>query len=309
MEQEKKTSRGFSLLIVVMAVLVALSITVTAVLTNSVASRERDELTKQLEQNQSQIQQMQEQLDAQQSTLEENEAAMKEYEDTLSSLKAQLAAKKKIYSEETLPIVYLTFDDGPSDNTLKILDILKESGVTATFFVKGTSKIEYVKNIADAGHAVGLHTDTHDYKELYASDEAYFDDLTRVGNKVKDILGYVPNIIRFPGGSSNTTSKKYNEGIMTRLVSAVEEKGYSYFDWNCDSGDANGNHIPASTLLENVKKQTGNQQRVVLLMHDSGVKDTTVEALPQIIQFYKDKGYHFGKLSADIKPVHHRVNN
>ena len=309
MEREKKTSRGFSLLIVVMAVLVALSITVTAVLTNSVASRERDELKKQLEQNQSQIQQMQEQLDAQQSTLEENEATMKEYEDTVSSLKAQLAAKKKIYSEETLPIVYLTFDDGPSDNTLKILDILKESGVTATFFVKGTSKIEYVKNIADAGHAVGLHTDTHDYKELYASDEAYFDDLTRVGNKVKNILGYVPNIIRFPGGSSNTTSKKYNKGIMTRLVSAVEEKGYSYFDWNCDSGDADGNHIPASTLLENVKKQTGNQQRVVLLMHDSGIKDTTVEALPQIIQFYKDKGYHFGKLSSDIKPVHHRVNN
>lgn len=309
MEQEKKKQPGISMLIVVMAVLVALSITVTAVLTSSVSNRERDELQKQLEQNQSQIQQMQEQLDAQQSTIEENEATMKEYEDTVSSLKAQLAAKKKIYSEETLPIVYLTFDDGPSDNTLKILDILKESGVTATFFVKGTSKIEYVKNIADAGHAVGLHTDSHDYKALYASDEAYFDDLTRVGNKVNDILGYVPKIMRFPGGSSNTISKKYNEGIMTRLVSAVEEKGYSYFDWNCDSGDADGNHIPASTLLENVKKQTGKQQRVVLLMHDTGIKDTTVEALPQIIQFYKDMGYHFGKLSADISPVHHRVNN
>ena len=309
MENTQNRQTNNSMLIVIMAVLLALSITVTAVVTSSIADRERDELRQQIEQSQSQIQQMQEQLDAQQSTLEENQAAMQEYEETVSSLKAQLAAQKKIYSEEQLPIVYLTFDDGPSENTLKILDILQESGVTATFFVKGTSKIQYVKNIADAGHAVGLHTDTHDYKEVYASDEAYFDDLTRVGNKVKDVLGYVPSIIRFPGGSSNTTSAKYCEGIMTRLVDAVQAEGYSYFDWNCDSGDASGNNIPVSTLLENVKKQTGSQQRVVLLMHDTEAKGTTVEALPQIIQFYKDKGYHFGKLSADIKPVHHRVYN
>ena len=102
-----------------------LTIAVTALITNSVADRERDELRAQLEQNQSQIQQMQEQLESQQSILEENQAAMKQYEDTVSSLKAQLAAKKQIYSEEAHPICYLTFDDGPSDNTLKILDILK----------------------------------------------------------------------------------------------------------------------------------------------------------------------------------------
>ena len=312
MAQTKRRGRLRKMLttwIVITAVVTVVSIVVTTLVVGMLAGRKNNELRTQLEQNQSQLQQMQEQLNSQQNALEENQAVIQQYEDTVSSLKAQLAAKKNIYSEEPLPICYLTFDDGPSDNTLKILDILKESGVTATFFVKGRSKIQYVKNIQEAGCAVGLHTDTHDYKEVYASDEAFFDDLTRVGNRVKEILGYTPSIIRFPGGSSNTISKKYNEGIMSRLVGAVQEKGYSYFDWNCDSNDAGGNHVPADQLVANVKQQTGSQKRVVVLMHDTGAKGTTVEALPQIIAFFQENGYHFGKLSADIKPIHHGVNN
>lgn len=308
-KQTQDKPKVFLFWIVILVVLMLLAVVITSLITNSIAGGERDELLSQIEQNQSQIQQMQEQLDSQQSLLEENRAAMQQYESTVSSLKEQLATTKKIYSEEPLPICYLTFDDGPSDNTLKILDILKESGVTATFFVKGTSKIEYVQNIVEAGCSIGLHTDSHDYKTLYASDQAYFDDLNRVGNKVRDILGYAPSIIRFPGGSSNLVSKKYNEGIMSRLVQSVQEQGYSYFDWNCDSGDASGNNVPVEKLMQNIEKQTGSQQKVVVLMHDTGAKDTTVEALPQIIQFYKDKGYQFGKLSADITPVHHDVNN
>ena len=309
MENTEKKSKITILLVIMMAVLLALSVLITATITDSAAEQEKAALQQQIEQTNSQMKELQDQLNAQQSALDENQAAIQQYEDTISSLKAQLAVKRNEYVEEELPVVYLTFDDGPSENTLRILDILKESGVSATFFVKGTSKIQYVKNIAEAGHAVGLHTDSHDYRQVYSSDEAYFEDLTRVGNKVQEVLGYVPKIIRFPGGSSNLVSKKYNQGIMSRLVSSVQEKGYSYFDWNCDSGDASGNRVPPATLVSNVKKQTGHQKKVVLLMHDTDAKGTTAEALPEIIQFYKDCGYRFGKLGPEIKPVHHGVNN
>ena len=304
--RRSNTTRNFIVWVTVLAVFLALVVLVTASITNLIGSGERGRLQQQVEEMRQQVEQMQQQMDEKQQQWDAEKA---QYEQDLSSLRAQLAAKKKIFTQEETPVVYLTFDDGPSDNTLKILDILKESGVTATFFVMGTSKIEYVQNIADAGCAVGLHTDTHDYAQVYISEEGFFNDLTRVGEKVKAVLGYTPNITRFPGGSSNTVSKKYNAGIMTRLTKEIEARGYSYWDWNCDSTDASGNHVAPDKLVESVKKQTGSQQRVVVLMHDTGAKDTTVEALPRIIQFFKDNGYRFGKLSADLKPIHHGVNN
>ena len=139
-------------------------------------------------------------------------------------------------------VVYLTFDDGPSENTKRILDILAQYNAKATFFITGANEDcrPYIKEAYEAGHTIGLHTYTHDYDKVYESDEAYFDDLEKIGEVAKEQIGFVPCFIRFPGGSSNMVSAKYNKGIMSRLVEAVQEKGYQYYDWNLDSGDAAG---------------------------------------------------------------------
>ena len=88
-------------------------------------------------------------------------------------------------------IVYLTFDDGPSENTAKVLDVLKQYGIKATFFVTGNNA-GYRENIVRAyqeGHAIGLHSYTHQYASVYSSVDAYFQDLSQVGDMVEQLTG------------------------------------------------------------------------------------------------------------------------
>lgn len=206
--------------------------------------------------------------------------------------------------------VYLTFDDGPSKNTPKVLEVLKQYGVKATFFVidgKGYNK--YMKDIVNAGHAIGLHSATHDYKNIYSSESAYFNDLAKISKIVKDQTGVESKIIRFPGGSSNTVSRKYCRGIISTAARRMHNMGYEYFDWNCDSGDAAGNNVSVSKLVANIKSSNPGSKRVVVLMHDAGNKSTTPQALPQIIEYFRSKGYSFGVLTEKVTPVHHKIAN
>ncbi len=204
---------------------------------------------------------------------------------------------------------YLTFDDGPSANTPKILAVLAEYGVKATFFVCGTDKLDYVKQIHAAGHTVALHSYTHTYSQIYASQKAYFADLDKLSAAVEKRIGLAPKVLRFPGGSSNTVSRHYCTGIMTALTGEVQNRGYVYFDWNVDSWDATGNGVPVNTIMSHIRSEGGHHARDVVLMHDSGAKTTTVQALPQIIEFYRAKGYGFAALTTATPPVTHRVNN
>lgn len=206
-------------------------------------------------------------------------------------------------------IVYLTFDDGPSENTGKILDILKQYNAKGTFFVTGNNKKynHLLKRAVDEGNAVALHTYSHDYAKVYASEKAYFDDLQKISDMVREVTGVESKIIRFPGGSSNTVSKKYSPGLMTRLTKAVQEKGYQYFDWNCDSTDASGNHVAVDKLVANATSSSA--KHINILMHDTAAKGTTVTALPRIIEHYKSQGYSFQALTTESYPVHHSVNN
>ena len=206
-------------------------------------------------------------------------------------------------------VVYLTFDDGPSENTGEILDILKEKNAKATFFVTGNNQEhdDMIKRAFSEGHSIGLHTYTHDYATVYASEDAYFADLQKVSDLVESITGTKSMIIRFPGGSSNTISAKYVKGLMTTLTKAVRDKGYQYFDWNCDSTDASGNNVPVEKLVSNATSCTANH--VDILMHDTDAKDTTVQALPQIIDYYRSQGYTFKGLTVDSVAAHHGVNN
>ena len=206
-------------------------------------------------------------------------------------------------------MVALTFDDGPSENTGKILDILKQYNIKGTFFVTGNHREhdDLIKRAFDEGNSIGLHTYTHDYATVYASEQAYFDDLQKVSDLVEKITGEKSTLIRFPGGSSNTVSADYVQGLMTTLTKAVHEKGYEYFDWNCDSTDASGNNVAVSKLVQNATLCSADH--VTILMHDTDAKDTTVEALPQIIEYYRGQGYSFKGLTKDSVAAHHRVNN
>ncbi len=233
-----------------------------------------------------------------------------EYESRISELEAQLAAKKSgLQNGNETKTCYLTFDDGPSNNTEKILDILKENDVKATFFVIGRSKLDLVKREKEEGHTVALHSYTHEYEQVYTSVNAYFEDLQKISDAVESIIGEKCDIIRFPGGSSNTISANYCKGLMTELTKQVEEKGYTYVDWNSDSGDATGNNVPVDKIMANIRNGGTKASTMVVLMHDTDAKKTTAEALPQIIQFYRDAGYSFAGLTKDTPAVHHGVNN
>ena len=228
-----------------------------------------------------------------------------------TTVKRKIEVIKKIGSEHQSDekVVYLTFDDGPSENTQKIMDILAKYNAKATFFVTGRNqKYNYlIKDAYNAGHTIALHTYSHDYQTVYSSVDAYFDDLNKVGQMVKNEIGFVPHYIRFPGGSSNTISRKYCQGIMSTLTKEVVEKGYQYYDWNGDSTDASGNHVAVDKLIRNGTLCHDNN--VMILCHDTQAKDTTVQALPSIIEHYQSLGYSFKGIDDKTYTPHQSVNN
>ncbi|MGN0492807.1 MAG: polysaccharide deacetylase family protein [Acutalibacteraceae bacterium] len=251
--------------------------------------------------------------------LEDENASLKKKIETLSAKKAAESAAVSSQTtvsspQATVPsgnkVCYLTFDDGPSKNTVKILDILEKYGVKATFFVINSADIGYVKNIYEAGHTVGLHSASHNYSQIYSSTDAYFKDLQQISDKVESIIGVKSTVIRFPGGSSNKVSAKYCKGVMTRLVGLVQEKGYSYFDWNVASGDADSNTPSYTYIRNNVLNSAKNKNSACVLMHDSSVKTTTVQALPEIIEGLMKMGYRFEPLTPETYGYHHQnLNN
>lgn len=242
------------------------------------------------------------------------------YKKEIQKLNAQKKAEvEKLTAEQNSPqskypkatkTCYLTFDDGPSDNTLKILKILKKYDAKATFFVIGTnSKLEYLPKIEKGGHAIGLHSNTHDYSNIYKSTKAFFKDIDKLAEKIDKKIGITTKLLRFPGGSNNTVSIKYCEGVMSDLVTQVQIKGYAYFDWNVDSGDASGNNVPAKRIVNNVLNQAKNKNSICVLMHDTAAKSTTVEALPDILDGLKKQGYKFEVLTEETYGYHYKVNN
>lgn len=204
-------------------------------------------------------------------------------------------------------VIYLTFDDGPSTkNTARLLDILKEENVKATFFLTDKTNTDYlIKKMYDEGHTIGLHTASHNYKYIYSSTTNFIKDIEKIQEKVARITGEKSSIIRFPGGSSNTVSS-FNPGIMCTLSNMVIEKGYHYFDWNVSSGDAGSKRSKKNTY-RNVTNNLSKNRANVVLMHD--IYDSTVDAVKDIIKYGKDNGYTFEKITMDTEMYTHYVNN
>ncbi len=207
--------------------------------------------------------------------------------------------------------VALTFDDGPSLNiTPEILDILARNNIPATFFILGydSKQAKLVSQEFAEGHTIGYHGMSHKYSDIYSSLEALMNNFTSLEEDVVQLTGYSSKLVRFPGGSSNTVSINYCEGIMSDAVLAVSTAGYTYFDWNVDSGDA-GRATTAEEVYENVISGIRAGRLNVVLMHDSASKAHTLSALEDIIKFCFDNDYEFVKLTSQSKQVTHRIAN
>ncbi len=202
--------------------------------------------------------------------------------------------------------IYLTFDDGPGPYTEYLLDILKKYDVKATFFVVNTSRVSLLERIDAEGHRIGLHSNTHAYYQIYASEEAYFEDLNAIRDLVSQYTDQPLTLIRFPGGGSNTVSHRYCPGLMTLLVQRIAEEGYYYFDWNVDSYDAS----IASTsreVYEHVLRQLKNKDVSLVLMHD--IQEFTVNAVEDIIVWALANGYTFRTVDESTPGFHYPVVN
>ncbi|MFR8665572.1 MAG: polysaccharide deacetylase family protein [Ruthenibacterium sp.] len=194
-------------------------------------------------------------------------------------------------------VVYLTFDDGPSKVTEDVLDILKEEGVPATFFVIAAENNEkylpVLSRTASEGHLIALHSGSHQYSTIYASPEAFWQDLAGLREKLTPYVGNAQmNILRFPGGSTNTVSRKYGgSSIMKELKAQAETYGFRYVDWNVCANDAVGGRHSPSEIYKNVVEEAAGHNTCVVLMHDT--KKETVQALGDIIRWFKNAGYRF----------------
>lgn len=202
-------------------------------------------------------------------------------------------------------VIYLTFDDGPSKHTSRLLDILDKYGVKATFFVINTEYFDIVPRMVSSGHTVAMHAYEHNYNKVYESEDAYFSDLYAIQSKINEYTGETPTILRFPGGSSNRVSR-FNPGIMTRLAEDVKDMGYRYFDWTVDSCDAGGTRT-AWGVYNNVISYVPKFQYSVVLQHD--IYGYSVDAVEKIIVWGLENGYTFLPLTNQSPVCEHNIKN
>lgn len=209
-----------------------------------------------------------------------------------------LAMKQRVFKTEPAKIAYLTIDDGPSTNTPCILKTLKDEGVNATFFVIGRQVEQYpgfLKQAFEQGNAIGNHTYSHNYAEIYKTPEGYLANIKKNEDLIYQLIGIRPKIIRTPGGTQGNFHVRY--------YNAVDAADYLVYDWNVSTGDAAAPLVPADQIVRNVMEQVPGKDRVIILMHDAPGKTTTPDALPRIIHFLKQQGYEFGVITPEVAPI------
>ena len=221
---------------------------------------------------------------------------VKRYTETLSvNVTTQPASAVPKGAATSQPVVYLTFDDGPSCLTQQYLDILKKHDIPATFFLIG-QQVEEMPEVVERelkeGHEVGVHTYTHESCDIYQSSEAYYEDVHKVKDLLEEKFRYQPKLWRFPWGSANCYIRSYKEEIVERL----HEEKMEFADWNVSAEDSVG-HPGVESILANVKKDAFRVQDPVVLMHDSGSNRATLDSLEAVITMFEEKGYRFRTLS------------
>lgn len=219
-------------------------------------------------------------------------------------------AESKTTTSNGKSIAYLTFDDGPSSITNSVLDILKKYNVKATFFVinSGSYNKTTLQREVNEGHTIGLHAYDHNYAIAYKDDNSYLDGIDKLRAKVKADTGFDSHYIRFPGGSSNTISKRYSKGIMSRITKTAKQRGYKYYDWNVDDDDA-GRARTADDCYNNVVSELRPNRSNIVLMHDFGTNKKILEALPRIIEYCQKNGYTMLPIDDNTPEIHHGISN
>lgn len=219
-------------------------------------------------------------------------------EDSVSKTEAYpyLYAKGDV-KEQELPekVVFLTFDDGPSRNTVKILDTLKRYNVNATFFLIGEnlteSGVEIAKRTLEEGHMLGMHTETHAYNEIYRSVDSFLADYDKLASRFVEEFGECPAVFRFPGGSYSN----YINPIKQDLKKEMERRGFLCYDWNVSGEDSVGTPTAAS-IKKNIFDSIEGQKQPIVLLHDAPCSNLTAEVLPEILERLIADGYEFRTL-------------
>jgi peptidoglycan/xylan/chitin deacetylase (PgdA/CDA1 family) len=253
----------------------------------------------------------------------ENKQLTEEYEEIAERLEENLAAQvdsaissgeidledvqtsQQEEAQEGVKHVYLTFDDGPSENTDAVLDILKQYNIKATFFVIGKTDEESVaryKRIVAEGHSLGIHSYSHKYTQVYESLESFENDVLSMQSYLKEVTGVEVHYYRFPGGSSNTVSTV----DIADCIRFLSENGFTYYDWNAINGDATGKTLTVEEMVNNVLSELDKYQNLMVLMHDGTGKQTTVEALPSIIEQLQARGAQILPITDATTPVQHK---
>lgn len=200
---------------------------------------------------------------------------------------------------------YITFDDGPSKVTPAILDALKKENVKATFFVIGRTSandLATLKRIKAEGHTIGIHSYSHKYKEIYHSVDDYLEDFSEIEAWIAALTGEHPVVFRFPGGSNNQTAKK---SVLNGIADEMTRRGYIYHDWNVIAHDDQKTIYSADQLFRNVQASAKGKlsRNLTLLFHDNSTRKTTAEALPMVIQYFREQGYRFEPITAQTPPI------
>jgi len=229
-------------------------------------------------------------------------------EETEAETEAETEEPEDTIDPSTVPEekrVYLTFDDGPSDDAGAILDVLKEKNVKATFFmvINDKSRQSIIKRMVDEGHTLGIHSVSHVYSEIYADLDSFIEDVQTVHDLLYDMTGQDVKLYRFPGGSSNRVS----DVPVDECIAYLEEAGYTYFDWNASNGDSSGSGYTAEQLEDNVLRYVHNNSgATVVLMHDFKGCPATAQSLSHLIDTLREEGYVLLPIDETTTPVHHR---
>lgn len=226
------------------------------------------------------------------------------YTSPAKAFSEDLLYTENINSTSPNKVIYLTFDDGPSSTvTGKILDILKEQNVKASFFIIGykiQGREDLLQRMYNEGHSIGLHTYTHKCNVIYSSENSFLDEMIRTENEVKNVLGFSPKIIRFPTGSKNH--------LTTSLLEKLHTEGYKIYDWNLSLSDGINYRTSVDKLYNEATKKCVNPGKIFLLAHCDGTNENTCKVLPKIIKYYKNCGYEFKTITKNTPEYYFRVS-
>ncbi len=222
----------------------------------------------------------------------------------ISGLYQDMVVEKMDYVplEENEKVAYITFDDGPCKSTKRLLEILKDHNVKATFFVTaqyGTDEeiVEWLKEIKAEGHEIGVHSYSHYYKEIYSSVKSYLKDFKKMDDLIVEATGEHSRIFRFPGGSNTG----YNASVREDIIKEMTSRGMVYYDWNAYNGDCDG--ASKTEMVEKAVRESSYKNKSIVLMHNIPAKDQVIEVLPKIISPLRKKGYEFHALDGTVEPI------